>query len=192
MLVLASLSAIDDDTAFAAVVGVALREAMSQSRSIRLVEPAEVAGVLSEMERDRSTALTDELAQEVAQRDPGHLRRVLHRQEQARAGIDAGLIVWSQTESRLRAALVLAPDEPLLRATAGFVACGLAAQNALGIMAPPETSVMLEWGGAIRMNGAQVGHLQLFASDTQPDAAGRSGDHRGFKGIIDPHGQGCG
>ncbi len=67
-VVLASLSAIDDDTAFAAVVGVALREAMSQSRSIRLVDPSEVAGLLSEMERDRSTTLTDELAQEVAQR----------------------------------------------------------------------------------------------------------------------------
>lgn len=90
-------------------------------------------------------------------------------QEQARAGIDAGLIVWSQTESRLRAALVLAPDAPLLQATAGFVACTLAAQNALGIMAPPETSVLLEWGGAIRMNGARVGHLQLLASDTNPE-----------------------
>jgi hypothetical protein len=67
-VVLASLTAADEDTAFASVVGVAIREAMSQSNSIRILDRADVATVLGEMEREGTAAVTGELAREVAQR----------------------------------------------------------------------------------------------------------------------------
>jgi len=80
----------------------------------------------------------------------------------ARRGVDAGLLVWSVSDERLRSALVLAPDEPLARASAGFVACALGLQNALGALSPPETAVHLEWSGGVRVNGGHAGTLRLI------------------------------
>lgn len=89
---------------------------------------------------------------------------------EARKGVDAGLLAWSLTDERLRAALVLAPEEPLHAAMVALPACGTALQNALGTMVPPETSVHLEWTGGIRLNGGHVGGFSVFASTTDPDA----------------------
>lgn len=88
---------------------------------------------------------------------------------QAERGVDAGLLVWSQTEERLRAALVLAPETPLEQSMAGLIACAVGVQNALGALAPPETAVHLDWTGDLRLNGAHVGNLRAIAA--QPDPA---------------------
>lgn len=88
---------------------------------------------------------------------------------EAEKGTDAGLLVWSINDQRLRAALVLAPEEPLSRATAGYIACSVGLQNALGVQAPPETAVHLEWAGGVRLNGAHAGALHLYASTAKPD-----------------------
>lgn len=89
---------------------------------------------------------------------------------QAEKGVEAGLLVWSQTEERLRAALVLAPETPLEQAMAGLVACAVGMQNALGVLAPPETAVHIDWMGDLRMNGAHVGALSAQASTRDPAA----------------------
>lgn len=68
---------------------------------------------------------------------------------EAQRGTDAGLLVWSLTDDRMRAALVLAPETPLSHAASALVACGVGLQNALGVLVPPETAVHLEWAGGI-------------------------------------------
>ncbi len=88
--------------------------------------------------------------------------------EEARRGTDAGLLTWSVAPERLRAALVLAPETALEPAMAGFVACAVGVQNALGALAPPETAVDLEWSGGIRLNGALAGGLSVAAPTRDP------------------------
>ncbi len=91
--------------------------------------------------------------------------------DKARRGVDAGLLAWSAGPERLRAALVLAPETPLGRAMAGYVACAVGVQNALGALAPAETAVHLEWSGGVRLNGGHVGGLHVAASTRDPAAA---------------------
>lgn len=90
--------------------------------------------------------------------------------DQARRGVDAGLLTWSVSPERLRAALVLAPEVALEAATAAFVACGVGLQNALGVLAPPETAVHLDWSGGVRLNGAHAGGLRLWSATRDPAA----------------------
>ncbi|WP_114965115.1 biotin/lipoate--protein ligase family protein [Alkalilacustris brevis] len=87
---------------------------------------------------------------------------------EAEQGTDAGLLTWSITPDRLRAALVLAPEAPLEEAMAGYIACSLGIQNALGAMGPPEVAVHLGWDGEIRLNGARCGAFKLAASPRDP------------------------
>jgi len=89
---------------------------------------------------------------------------------EAARGTDAGLLPWSLTDERLRAALVLAPEEQLHSAMAAFCACGVGLQNAIGALAPPETAVHLEWTGGIRLNGGHCGGLHVAASTRDPAA----------------------
>jgi BirA family transcriptional regulator, biotin operon repressor / biotin---[acetyl-CoA-carboxylase] ligase len=89
--------------------------------------------------------------------------------DQARRGVDSGLLTWSIVPERLRAALVLAPETPLEEAMAGFCTCAVGFQNALGALAPPETALHLEWSGGIRLNGGYCGGLHIAASTNQPD-----------------------
>jgi tetratricopeptide (TPR) repeat protein len=67
-IVLADFTASQADSALAPILGAAVRAAMSQSNSIRLVDQAEIAQVLQQMKRNRDTPLTPDLAREVAQR----------------------------------------------------------------------------------------------------------------------------
>ncbi|MCV2869235.1 DUF4444 domain-containing protein [Defluviimonas sp. WL0002] len=90
--------------------------------------------------------------------------------DQARRGVDAGLIAWSVSNERLRAALVLAPEEPLEKAMVALIACGVGFQNAFGALAPSETALHLEWAGGIRVNGAHCGALHVGASTADPTA----------------------
>jgi BirA family transcriptional regulator, biotin operon repressor / biotin---[acetyl-CoA-carboxylase] ligase len=92
---------------------------------------------------------------------------------EAEKGTDSGLLAWSVSPERLRAALVLAPEMPLGKAMAAFCACAVGFQNALGTLAPPETAVHLDWAGGLRLNGGHVGGLRVAAStrdaQTEPD-----------------------
>lgn len=88
--------------------------------------------------------------------------------DQARRGVDSGLLAWSMGAERLRAALVLAPETPLESALAAFNTCAVGLQNALGVLAPPETAVHLEWSGGIRLNGGHCGGFHMAASTHNP------------------------
>jgi len=85
-------------------------------------------------------------------------------------GCDSGLIIYRISDDHLRAALVLAPEQPLSHAMLALPACGLGLQNALGALAPPEVAVHLGWNGAIWVNGARAGALRVAASTNDPHA----------------------
>jgi len=87
---------------------------------------------------------------------------------EAARGTDSGLLTWSLSDERLRAALVLAPEEPLSSAMAAFCACAVGLQNALGVLAAPETAVQLDWSGGVRVNQAHCGGLHVAASTRDP------------------------
>lgn len=90
--------------------------------------------------------------------------------DQAARGVDAGMISWSLSGDRLRAALVLAPEVPLVRAMAGMVACEVGFQNAFGVLAPSETALQFEWTGGIRLNGGHVGGFRARTDARDPGA----------------------
>lgn len=87
---------------------------------------------------------------------------------EAERGVDSGLLTWSLSPERLRAAIVLVPEMPLEQAMAAFCACGVGLQNAMGAHAPPETAVHLDWTGGIRLNGGHAGGLRIAASSRDP------------------------
>lgn len=88
----------------------------------------------------------------------------------AAEGCDAGLVLYDVTPDRLRAAVVFAPEVPLAEAMVMLPVCGVGFQNALGVLAPPEVGVHLDWDGGIRVNGARCGHLAAAAAPHDPDA----------------------
>lgn len=90
--------------------------------------------------------------------------------EEAERGTDPGLILWSLSEERLRAAVVLAPEMPLAQAMAALRAAALALQNAFGNLAPPETSMQFDWSGGIRVNAGHCGGFHVACSTRQPRA----------------------
>ncbi len=82
----------------------------------------------------------------------------------AMLGCDAGLIIYRISQDHLRAALVLAPEQPLGAAMAALPACALGMQNALGALAPPEVALFLGWDGALWVNGARAGRMRVAAA----------------------------
>jgi len=89
--------------------------------------------------------------------------------QKAALGCDAGTIVYNLQADRMRAAIVFAPDVTLKDAMAMLPLCGLGFQNALGALAPPEVAVHLGWNGALFVNGANCGRLDVAASGTDPE-----------------------
>lgn len=83
-------------------------------------------------------------------------------------GCDAGLVVYNLGASTLRGSIVFTPEVPLADAMAMLPLCGVAFQNALGALAPPEVAVHLDWDGGLRINGAGCGRLRVAASDDNP------------------------
>ena len=88
---------------------------------------------------------------------------------QAAEGCDAGLVTYDIQSDILRAAIVFAPEVALRDAVIMLPLCGVGFQNAFGAIAPPEVSVHLEWGGAIRVNGAVCGALKMAAMPQIPE-----------------------
>lgn len=91
-----------------------------------------------------------------------------HACQRALLGCDAGLVAYRITASVLQGALVFAPEVPLAQALSMLPLCGVGFQNALGVMAPPEVAVHLDWDGGIRVNGAACGRFRCMASTTHP------------------------
>lgn len=89
----------------------------------------------------------------------------------AQDGCDAGLILYDPMSPDLSAALVLAPEVPLAQSATMLPLAGVALQNAMGAVAPPEVALQLGWGGAIFVNGGRAGHLRAAATPQDPNAA---------------------
>ncbi|MCA0922477.1 biotin/lipoate--protein ligase family protein [Pseudooceanicola nanhaiensis] len=94
-----------------------------------------------------------------------------HACMKAMMGCDAGLVAYAAERNRVEAALVFAPEVPLMRAMTMLPLCGVGFQNALGALAPPEVAVHLGWDGTIFLNGARCGSFRCMASRTVPQAA---------------------
>lgn len=90
--------------------------------------------------------------------------------ERARAGADPGLVTWECRPEALRAAVVLAPEDPLGRAAGVILAAPLALGDALAALAPPEVAVHYDWPGGIRVNGGRCGGCRAAAATADPDA----------------------
>lgn len=88
----------------------------------------------------------------------------------AARGCDAGEVHAVADPDRVRLAIVLAPETPLRQAMAALPACGVALQNTLGALCPPEMAVHLDWSGAVLVNGAECGRLRARASTADPAA----------------------
>lgn len=91
----------------------------------------------------------------------------------AQDGCDAGLVLYDPVSPDLLAALVLAPEVALPEAAIMLPLAGVALQNAVGTVAPPEVALQLGWGGVIHVNGAKAGQLRIVAAggdnDNPPD-----------------------
>lgn len=86
----------------------------------------------------------------------------------ARSGCDAGSVVYNLQADMVRAAIVFAPEVPLDEALIMLPLCGVAFQNALGALAPPEVAVQLDWAGPVLVNAGRCGQLQMVASTDDP------------------------
>lgn len=82
----------------------------------------------------------------------------------AHAGCEAGAFHWSVEGAMARAALVLAPEVPLSRATVMTMALGSGLADALGALGPAETAVQFRWPGEVLVNGAACGRLRADAA----------------------------
>lgn len=87
----------------------------------------------------------------------------------AMRGIDPGLIVWSEDKNTAKAALVLAPEEPLETAIGAVFAAFLGLSDSLGALAPPEVAVHFQWPDRIKVNGGLCGRIKIAADTTMPD-----------------------
>ncbi|MFQ5565102.1 MAG: biotin/lipoate--protein ligase family protein [Paracoccaceae bacterium] len=88
----------------------------------------------------------------------------------AALGTDPGLVCWARDETRLSAALVLAPEVPLERAIGVAFAVALGLGDAIGALAPPEVAVHYLWPATFKINGADCGAMRAAASTTDPAA----------------------
>ncbi len=82
--------------------------------------------------------------------------------------VEPGLIHYCETEDALRAAVTLAPEEPLERAIGAVLAVALGLSDALGALAPPEVAVQFDWPDRVRVNGGLCGRVRAAASTHDP------------------------
>ena len=84
----------------------------------------------------------------------------------------AGTLVWVGRFDLVEFALVVEPDEPLVRARRTFYAGMVALMDALLVHAPPEKLIAVEWPDAIFVDGGLVGGARLaWPADAAEDAA---------------------
>ncbi|MGA7347183.1 MAG: biotin/lipoate--protein ligase family protein, partial [Pseudolabrys sp.] len=73
----------------------------------------------------------------------------------------AGTLVYVGRFDLAEFAVVLEPEEPLLKARRAFYAGMAALADALAAHAQPETSIVIDWPDSIRVNGGLVGGGRL-------------------------------
>ena len=88
----------------------------------------------------------------------------------AEDGADPGLLLFDPHAGDLALALVLAPEVPLAQAAQMIPLGGVALQNALGAIAPPEVGLELGWDGTLFVNGGKAGRVRLIAPTTDANA----------------------
>lgn len=89
---------------------------------------------------------------------------------EAAAGTDPGVFAFAAPGGRLRFAVTLAPEVPLLRAVQMGHALMLAAGDSIGALAPPKVAVEYRWPTTLLVNGADAGRVLLAASGDDPAA----------------------
>jgi len=85
-------------------------------------------------------------------------------------GVQPGLVHYAETEDAMRAAVTLAPEQPLGEAMGALFAVQLGLADALGALAPPEVAVHFSWPDRIKVNGALCGRFRAAASTDDPAA----------------------
>ena len=75
--------------------------------------------------------------------------------------LGAGTLVFVGRFDLAEFAVVLEPDEPLVTARCAFYVCMLALSDALAARAPAEKPIVVEWPGAIYVDGGLVGGGRL-------------------------------
>lgn len=81
-----------------------------------------------------------------------------------------GLIHYAETGDVLRAAITLAPEQPLAQAVCAIYAVQLGLSDAIGALAPPEVAVQFTWPAGLKINGAACGGFRAAASTGDPAA----------------------
>jgi len=77
------------------------------------------------------------------------------------AELGAGTLVFVGRFDLAEFAVVLEPDEPLVTARRAFYFCMLALSDALAARAPAEKPIVIEWPGAIYVDGGLIGGGRL-------------------------------
>jgi len=77
------------------------------------------------------------------------------------AALGAGTLVLVGRFDLAEFAVVLEPDEPLASARRAFYVCMVALGDALAERAPPEKPIVIEWPGAIYVDGGLIGGGRL-------------------------------
>ncbi len=88
----------------------------------------------------------------------------------ARTGTAPGLLTHRIRSDHLSAALVLAPEVPLVDAMAMVLAAANGFADAFGALAPSEMACQFDWPGTIRINGGRAGAIRAAASTRDPQA----------------------
>lgn len=88
---------------------------------------------------------------------------------QVQSEVEPGLVHYAETEDVLRAAVTLAPEEPLRDAIGAVMAVQLGLADSLGSLAPPEVAVQFGWPDVLRVNGAMCGRFRAIASTRDPE-----------------------
>ena len=76
----------------------------------------------------------------------------------------AGDLLWSESRSHLRIALVLEPDVPPTRCAEMLFLAMVASTDAIGTLIPPEVALTYVWPATLRANGARVGRARFRQS----------------------------
>lgn len=87
----------------------------------------------------------------------------------AMMGCDPGLIVWADRADALSAAIVLAPEKPLVDAISILFAPAIGFVDSLGALGPPEVAIHHVWPSSFKVNGAGCGGLRVAASTKDPE-----------------------
>ncbi len=76
-------------------------------------------------------------------------------------GKGAGTLVWVRSASRVEAAVVLEPEQPLVAARPALFVAASALADALAAFGPPEVPLTFRWPSTVLVNGAEIGRARM-------------------------------